>query len=370
MEKTTITNWQFFLIVYQVTLGTAFFLLTTGIINGAQQYGFVVPFITGLTGICLSFMWFYIAKKHPELNLIEICLHQFGKFIGGIVSILYVFFFITITAWTGNNLADFIKTTLAPETSSWLVVIVFLAVAAYGVNKGFQNIARTGEFFIPLVQLAIFITLLLTLSSWDWSQFLPLNRFNLLTILSTSKIMLAFPYFELVCFMMIFPFVKKHKSKTFIYGVAAATVLLMLKFFIVIGVVGVSRGSRLIYPLFTLAQELEITEFLEHMEAFIAIAWLVSIFFKMTIFLYCAVVSLATLINTNNRKVISFPLIFLITGLSLSMHTNIIENIEWSNTYSWIFNGFFAVILPMLLLIMTWIRGGKSDAYSTSPRNN
>lgn len=196
MVKTSITNWHFFHIVYQVTLGTAFFLLTTGIINAAQQYGFVVPFLTGLIGICLSLIWFNISKKHPELNLIQICQYQFGKFVGGVISFLYVFFFISITAWTGNNLADFMKTTLAPKSPSWMLVIVFLAVAAYGVNKGFQNIARTGEFFIPLVQLATFITLWQTLSSWDWSQFLPLNRFNLLTILSTSKIMLVFLYFH------------------------------------------------------------------------------------------------------------------------------------------------------------------------------
>jgi spore germination protein KB len=46
----------------------------------------------------------------------------------------------------------------------------------------------------------------------------------------------------------------------------------------------------------------------------------------------------------------------LLTGAAQSIYENPIQNGDWSEKYSFTFNVFFALLIPMLLLATAWIK--------------
>ncbi|NHN31489.1 GerAB/ArcD/ProY family transporter [Paenibacillus agricola] len=352
MENVLLSVRQFRLLIVFSTMSTAFFLLPTVLITNAKQHAWLVPLWTGIVGIGSSLLWVYLATKYPKLNLIQICRSVTGKYVGTVIGLLLIFQMVLLCAWILNNLDDFMATTMLPHTDEWIFGACFLVIAVYSTIKGIESIARTTEFLAPILIIAFIGIFLLVMKNWDGTHLTPLLEFDWDGIFRKSSFMIAFPYMDAFSFIMIFPYVKAKPGFIYLQGASIATLFLSTITFILIGVLGVSRASHLTFPLFSMAQELLVSPFLEHLEAIISLQWLILVFIKLALTFYCVVIGLVHTFNLNNRGMLSLPLAIIMLGLSQSMHQNIIENMEWVEKYILLNHSFFAVCIPALLIII------------------
>ncbi|MWC27995.1 endospore germination permease [Paenibacillus sp. MMS18-CY102] len=352
MEQATISTRQFYLLVLFSTMSTSFFLLPPALIGNAKQYGWLIPLWTGIVGIGSSLLWVYLTVKFPKQNLIQICHSLLGKFMGTIAGSLIILQSLLISAWVINNLNDFMSITLLTHTNELVFGACFLVVAVYATIKGIASIARTTEFFMPILLISFVIFFLLSIKTWDWSHFTPVMPIDWNGLFFKSSSMIAFPYMDGFTLMMLFPFVKQKAVSAYLNGSILAAILLSFITFIIIGVLGVSRASHNTYPLYKMAQELEISPFLEHLEAVISIGWLVFVFIKLALNFYCAVLGMSHLFKMADRGKIAIPLSVIVSAMALDMHPNFIENIEWITHYTLLHNSIFGVMLPFLLILV------------------
>lgn len=367
MEQGQINAWQFFVLTLGYLLGTSFFFRPGGLIVAAKQDAWIVPLWAGAAGVLVSFIWMKLANYYPGLTIIQICTKAAGKGIGGLMALLYIWYFVHLSTFVIRNLGDFMKITLMPRTPISVFHVMFLLIICYAAIKGVEAIARATEFLFPIVTLTFLFIFFIALSEWNWDRFEGMFRMNVWTTMKETRSIIGFPFMEAFVFLMLFPYVRSRKKTSFILAIAAAALMLSVITFFTIGVLGVTRASHETYPLFVIVQEIHIGTFFEHLESTIAIILLVAIFIKLSVAYYGAVLGLCQLFQVNDRSWVALSLILLISGLALGFD-NILENIEFSRKYDFEYTFLYGIIFPSLLLFITWMkqRRGKQKAGSSS----
>ncbi|MDQ0418901.1 spore germination protein KB [Croceifilum oryzae] len=360
METARISTWQFFILALGYLLGTSFFFRIGGLISIAKQDAWMIPLWSGIAGVLLVLIWIKLANYYPGNTIIQICIQVAGKGFGGFIALLYIGYFVHLSALITRNLGDFMKINLMPRTPIVVFHVMFLLVICYAVTKGVETISRSTEFLFPLVTVTFLLIFFIALSEWNWDRFQGMFHMNIWTTMKETRSLIGFPFMEAFVLMMLFPYVKsKNRIKvSFILANVVTALLLSLGVFFTIGVLGVTRASHETYSLFVIVQEMHIGTFFEHLESTIALILLIVIFIKLSISYYCAVSGLCQLFQVNNRSWLSISLILLVSGLSLGFD-NILENIVFNREYYFEYMLLFAVIFPLLFLFLTWMKKGK-----------
>ncbi|WP_371318140.1 GerAB/ArcD/ProY family transporter [Paenibacillus elgii] len=353
-------GWQFFLLVFNFTIGTAFFLRPGGMIAAAKQDAWLVPLWAGSVVVLVACLWLILAKGNPGLSIVQICVKAAGNKIGGFIALMYISFFIQTASWVTRNLGDFMKSTLMPNTPISAFHFMFLIVACYASVKGVESIARVNELLSPAVVFMLIVICLFAVAEWKWERFEPMFRLNVWETMKETKAIIGFPFLEVITLMMLAPYVKSRVKTALLLGIGLATLFLSGIIFITIGVLGVTRASHFTYPLFIIAQELRIAEFIERVETTIVIVWLVWIFVKLCITYHCAVTGICQLFRLSDRTWIAIPLLLLLSGFAITFSENVVENIEWDKRYIFQYTSLYGVVFPILLIILTWIRRNRN----------
>ncbi|MDQ0875944.1 spore germination protein (amino acid permease) [Paenibacillus sp. V4I3] len=359
MESVRLNAWQFHLLTQIYVIGTAFILLPGPIIASAKQYGWIVVIWATLYGLVLAFGYLYLAKLYPGKTLIEIALQAFGKWAGGLVSLLYIVFFIQIASWVTHNLGDFMHINLMPLTPISIFHIMILLVSAYAVSKGIESIALVNELLVPYLYSAFWVPIVIMLREWKWRYFHVAYPFHLSDVVIQTRFVLAFPFMETVAFLMLIPFVQRKVKIAFITGIAVAGVMLTACVFISIGVLGVYRGQQLVYPIFSMFREMRFTGFIEHLEAILAVNIVLVVFIKLCILFYCSILGVCQLFKIEKRNSVIYPMIWVISAYSMLFMNNV-ENLDWIKKYLFEYYFLFAVALPILFIVSAkWRNNGR-----------
>ncbi|MDF2961028.1 MAG: germination protein [Paenibacillus sp.] len=111
----------------------------------------------------------------------------------------------------------------------------------------------------------------------------------------------------------------------------------------------------LVHPIFTIFREMQFSRFLEHLEVIISINILIIVCLKLSILFYCAVMGICRLFKIEKRATVAFPLVWVISAYSL-LFANVVENVDWVQKYLFNYYLLFSIIIPFILMILTWLR--------------
>jgi spore germination protein KB len=99
-----------------------------------------------------------------------------------------------------------------------------------------------------------------------------------------------------------------------------------------------------------------LADFLERMEAAIATLWIITIFYKIVIYFYGAILGLAQTLNLQDYRPLTLPMAMILIVISLIIYPNVVYANTWNST-TWIpFVLTFGLFLPLLLLIVAVLR--------------
>ncbi|MDF2959599.1 MAG: germination protein [Paenibacillus sp.] len=103
MENARLSGWQMFTLTYTIVVGTSYILLPAKLMADAKQYAWLVCVWATLYGLVLAGAWLYLSKHYPGKSLVQISTEVLGKWAGGFVALLYIFFFIQIASWVYSD---------------------------------------------------------------------------------------------------------------------------------------------------------------------------------------------------------------------------------------------------------------------------
>lgn len=350
IERGIISSTQLMFLIIQLLQAST---LTAAFINPITKQNTWLVLLVGLIlALLMLSVYISLSKKFPCENLIEINSRIYGKYLGKVISVLYICYFWFLVPANTRIITDFFSTYLFPETDISVFTIVIILVCIYTIRKGIEVIARTG-FILSVISfiVALFITVF-TITNIRLSNFLPLFNINLKEFIQGINVMISIPFGEIVGFLMIFPYVNdlKQVKKSAFLGLVIGGMYFLIVILRNIAILG-ELGSIHVLPSYQVARLINVGEIITRMEILVSLVFLFCMFIKISIFYYATVLSLAQLFKLQSYKPLVIPVGIISLILAIDMFRSSVEEAYiGANIYP-----IYAIPFIILFPIVSWV---------------
>lgn len=349
---------QFTILVIITTIGDAILVLPTIVSNVAQQDAWLSTLIGIILGLLIVLLFIKIGSLYPNLSFVQYIIEIFGKWIGSIVVLFFLFYlFLSVSAHI-RELSDFITTQILIETPIKVVLLLFITIIMIGVRCGLGTIARACEVLYPVVFIFLIILFSLVLPNIRLEWIRPIFNNGFKPILNGSLVATAFPFMELVVFLMFLPNLTKQTKikKNFIIGAFIGGIILFITVLLCILVLGEASTVRNIYPTFSLARSISIGHSIQRIEGLIAILWTITVYIKITLYAYAFHLGLVHLLKLTDYRMLTLPFGFILFASTILVAPNVSYFNNVIAKYWPFYDLTVAVLLPLLLICVFSIR--------------
>jgi len=354
MGKTRISGIQLFLLITGFLLGSRLIISPA---SESKTDGWLSILIAGAGGILLVTMYASIALLNPSRTLVEILRDRFGKIIGTIVAISYIWYFTHLAGLVFRDFGSFLVTTTYPRTPMEVIIAIFALTIIYAVNSGIEVMGRISEILVPIVPVLSLIIGASIVTTHDFTAFLPVLENGIKPVIKASLNLLAFPFGEAVVFLMIFPHLNKIKS------------LIKITTFSTLSVIGLFLYIFFRNIIILESHFLDQATFVPHLtsvlfpglnlEPLFDVIMIIAGGIKIISAIYAAVMGLSQLIGAKDYRTFTTCIVAFSVILSIWVHENIFEVFNWAGNTWFYYSIPFQFIIPLILLFLSLIK--KAD---------
>ncbi|WP_223553068.1 MULTISPECIES: GerAB/ArcD/ProY family transporter [Lysinibacillus] len=359
MQDVKINSYQFLVLVILFTIGTSILTVPSALATGAKQDAWIAAIIG--TGIGLLVIWLLItiALWFPHLTYVQIIEKLFGRWIGKALAAFFVFIVLLYASELLYYFGLFLNIHMMPNTPMVVLNILMAGIVVMGVRLGLETFARTAEILI-VVFFAFFFILVVCLSpEMKFENIQPVYEMGTKKIIQSSIFYVIVSSVNAVVLLMIFPsFVNKMKQgkKTFLIGNLIGGIVIIVITFLCVTVLGSEKTAGEIYPSYELTKRINIGNFIQRIEGLMASLWVITLYFKTTLYFYASVLGMAQILNLKDYRPLTLPLGMIAVVLSLVIYPNIIYQKHFDDTTGNSLTLSIGLFLPLLLVVIYAIR--------------
>ncbi|MBP0725154.1 endospore germination permease [Bacillus sp. RG28] len=318
--------------------------------------------LSGIGGMVITYIVVTLSKRHSKLTLIQICTTLFGKWIGGFISLVYLWFFLHISLITIRAFAEILNTALMPETPIQIFIIYVVLAVVFSVYRGLEAIARTNLLILPGSMISLLLILILLAKDFHLELLKPILENGWKPIMMGTILPIAF-FGEGILISMLYPYVED-KQKVMKYSMGAiliGTFFLTILSMAVISIFGPIESANLTLAVYSLVRMISIGHFLERIEAIMVAVWIGLLFIKICIFLYAGVRGTGQLLNLKLNKFLIIPFSCIALILSYTSFKNLSEIKLYFSPKQWgIYSLTLEFLIPCILLVVSFFRKRKN----------
>lgn len=354
IEKGVISSSQLLFLTAAFVQGSSLLIAFT---HGITKQDTWLVVITGFA-VMLPFIWAYVslAQKFPGKNLVQIMEIVYGSYLGKLISVLYISFPFQVMSQNLRFIGDFFLTYMYPKTPLIVILILFTFVCAWAVRGGIEVIARISLVTVAITLIVDILTFLLLFEEMTFTNFLPVFELSLKDFIHGTHVMVAFPYGELVVFLMVIPYVNKiNQAKNSVsmgLFIGMFTLLIItVKDIAALGILTTVLAS----PSFEAVRLIDIGKIITRMELLVAVVLLITLFIKVSVFYYASVLGIAQLFRLRTYVPLVIPVGILCVFFALQSQVTSIELAQkaakiWPN-YAMLY-----LLIPILTLLIAILR--------------
>jgi spore germination protein KB len=340
------------------SLGSAVLILPSLIVANAKQDAWISILLSIVAGVIFVSLWNQLHKRNPGQSLVQICESLLVQWLGKLISIVYLWYFLFLSALVLNNVGTFISTNILVQTPMQFVNIIFMLAVIYGAYLGLEVLARTSEVLFPWVIMIYFITVLLLLNSIHLTKLLPILPEGWQPPIKGIYPLLGSPLSELVVFLVIIPFVNRRNTvkSYFLRSITLASLIGSLIMMISISVLGVDMTERSAFAVFDVAKEIRVGTFFERVEVLVGGIWITTVFVKLAVCFYAVNLVSAQLFRLKSYRATILPYGIFVIALSLLVHPNSARFIWFASGASQLYSLIHGLVIPAFLLAISIVR--------------
>lgn len=302
MDEQRIYPYQLFSLIFVFELGSAV-LFALGI--QAKQDIWITVIFSYLGSVIMAFIYTRLYYKY-KCDLVEYLIKIWGKYVGSVISAVYIIYFFILAAVVTRNFLELLKTATLKNTPSSIIALLYLGLITYAIVLGTGCVARVSVVYVPIIAIILIVQYLLFFYSGlvDFSSILPVLENGVIFPLKVAyQVTLGFPFTEFIAFTTIYPMLvnpKKAFRMTFV-ALTAASVVISLNDIFIISILGVNETARTAFPLYVIVTMIRMG-LLENLDAIAVIILVLNGFFKIYVFYYAGIESLQKLFNFEDCK--------------------------------------------------------------------
>lgn len=356
LDKKKITGTQFMFSVACFIQSSS--LLTSFFTSITKQDSWIAVILGSIASLPILLIYAYMMKIFPNKNLIEINDMVFGPVIGKIFSIIYVWFFMTLSAINTKDLAEFVQKTILEDTPSIVVVGLLFILCAWAIRNGIEIVTRYSLLFTFIAMVIVILTVFFTVEHMEMDNFLPILQQPKMTYVQATHIITTIPFGEIVVFLMIHPNLDiepKKRMKYLLYGFLIGGLTLLIVVLRDIAVLSKTIEIFLL-PSFETLRLISVYSTLSRVESLFAVTLIILMFFKISILYYVSVMGVAYIFKMKSYKPLVLSIGVIIIIYSYNVYPSIIAHMEsGSKTAPF---GWYVIesILPLITVITAKIR--------------
>ncbi|WAA09068.1 GerAB/ArcD/ProY family transporter [Fervidibacillus albus] len=372
--NTKLTERQLRILVTLFIVGNSILFAPMILASEAKQDAWIASLIGIAIGCLIGLIYLYLYQMYPNHSLVEILEEVFGKWVGKIIGFSFFLFSFLLASIVLRNLGEFIVTEILPETPIQFVLYLILLVVIMGGRYGIHVIGRSAEIlFIFFFFLYILFVLFLT-PQFHLENIQPMFEEGIKPIFRASLVYIGFPFLESVVFLMIFQDVQNVQKigRSFLMGIIIGGLMISFITFLSILVFSADFTARNIYASYILGKKISIGNFIERIEAVMAIIWMITIFLKLSILYYVSVKSFKQIFQFNQYRFLIFPFGIIMIVVALIVYPNIAYIYLFTLRIWFFYVASFGLLLPLILIIgiklkkARWKKGHSNKGYSNN----
>ena len=355
MSKESITQKQSIVMMITYMLGSSMVL---GAGSEAKQDVWLALLIAMLMSVPVMYIYIRFHVIYPDKSLYEILNTVFGRVLGKIVAIPFIWFAFHLGALVLRNFLEYIKIVSMTQTPMFAFAIVMIISSIYGVRAGVEVIGRWTTIILPFLMLSVLIVTVFLSPLFDFGNLKPVLYNGFKPILYNAISALAFPFAETVIFTAVLDKIRDKRSLYKIYYVSlifSGIVLIIISLRSIL-TLGAENVGNMYFASYAAVGLIDIGDFLERIEVSVTVVFLFGGYVKNSICLYAASTGIANVLNIDNYRQIVTPVGMLMLVFSFIIYNNTMEMFEWANKIYKYYAIPFEVVLPLIVLIVAEIK--------------
>jgi spore germination protein KB len=363
-DKEVISGGQLTLLIFTFILATATLFLPSFVTQNAGRDGWLSVIAGGMAGVLVILLVTAVGIKFPGKTLIEYSETILGKWAGKTVGIIFLLFYLHISAIIAREISMTIHGALLPKTSLESITVIIFLTCAYTVKKGLETITRANVLSVIFTYIAAFVVLLLLLKDLKLNLLSPFLDRGIVPVLQDAVTPAAW-FGEIVSIAFLMPFVnkpnetRKHSLIGIIWATATLTVIVGLN----IVLFGPKLTSLLTFPTLEAVRYINVSDYIQRVEILFLIPWITSNYIKISFSYYITVLIASRLFKVKSAKTLVFPIGLVIFPLSLALFNNSVDLIDFLNQAAGFYSLPIVLGIPTILFAVELLRkkGGSTN---------
>ncbi len=358
LEKGKISNSMAVILMINVILSTGFLVVPRVSIRIAKRDALLSMVVAAILGLVLAWIVAALGQRLQGKTFFEFLEKTLGRFLGKILELVYIVWFIHLTVILVVEYGMFISTVSMPETPLFVFYGAVVIIAAYAVYNGVEIIGRLNQLFFPGLVL-LFLTFALTLQNMKVDRILPIFEQNTVTILKSGLGALSW-IGEIIVLIMLAPYISDQQriGRVAFFSTLISGAALLVSVIVVLLNFGPSVSAALAYPVFNTVRLVSIGNFLERLDYIFGAMWITSGIIKVGVFYYCAVLGSAQCLEIRDYRVLVIPVGIIILALSNIIFDGAVDMMYFLEKVFPIYAlATVELVIPLILLVISQIKG-------------
>jgi spore germination protein KB len=309
MIKEKIANRQLFYILFMMRTTAVIAFLPVLTSADAAQDAWLAAIFTCLGTALIALLVAGLGTRFPEQTAVQYGQELLGPWPGKIPALILLWAFLVIAATDTRIYGEMLVTSFLTETPLAFLIGVMVITAAIGAREGIEVLARVADVIFPLFVLMLSLSLLLPLPAFRAFNLEPVLARGLGPVLRATITPVAVGA-QLLVMTELIPNLTTPRlaTRTALWAMVGTGFVLVLVALVTVGILGPDFGSRSPFPFYTLTRAIEISEYLQRVEAPIILAWGLGVFVGISVTLYTGARGVAQVLNLADYRPLVFPM--------------------------------------------------------------
>lgn len=321
MNKSKFTSFQFACLFIFPILSLLSGIGTYNIIRIARVDSYMSPIFAGIIGIIIIKLFIYIFNYMPDKNLADKNKIIFGNIIGTIINYIICILFLAIGVVLIYNISNFAVSQFLSETPLIVVMILFGLILVYNVSQGIENISRVGIIFFVIILFLNIFSYIGIIPNVELSNIKPTLEHSIDRPLLGSLFLILVnivPIFSLLIVEKDMLIDKKKTNKNIWLFYIISIIFIFMTLFLTISSLGIYLSLEYQYPEYTVLKTISFLNFIDRIENFVYIKWILSSIMFLSIIVYY----ISTNISKKSKKIVPTIILIIMIYTSLSIFKN------------------------------------------------
>lgn len=337
-------------------IATALLSLPGIVAAHAKQDAWISSLLATMIGLAVAGIVVKLGSLFPQQTLVEFTEEILGTWLGKLLGLTYLLFFLYIAAFMLRETSSFLNEIFLPKTPLIAIAIIIALLGAYTIKHGLEVLARVNQIFLPVIVASVIFIFLLLIPEMDPKRLAPVLEAGPQDIARGSLVPAAW-IGEIFALTMVVPFLlkKRELGEIVLKSVLAVGTVFLL---IIIGCIATfdSIIEFMIYPVLNASRIINVSEFIDRLEPIIMVIWVTGGFVKVTFFYYIIVLGSAQWLRLKSYRPLTLPLGVILVSLSILVGDNILEILHFLSGPFPFFALSFELLIPLLLLAIALVR--------------